>query len=535
MTSDIESKKLDYFSFSNNENANSEPPDCNELRMVAEAKEDYEEIVTGNEVTIELSTEAPIITHSPSSSNSSNRSNGGICSALLEVIEKLRQTEETDHRTIEKKRNTTSGSKTRKSKAIEGEASRETELKTIETTKSKRGRKRKVNELISEKELLELNAKVKEKPAANTIVNIINNNEAIKAKILNNNKKQQLNYLCINCKKQFLNKINLELHRNNECLETVDSNGLDYKSLDIIQNATEFEIIYACHTCDFKCLIKENLIDHLTKIHNEKVISSTGDMRSENFGITNDDGLKLEIKGEAIKPIDSKKTIKINNSIKRRFISSVTLTSTQTESNSSHSTDITMPATLSNNLNNSNNKFVSLLISLATNDGHEQYVCGLCPYVCYHLPSLKSHMWTHVTNREFDYSLNTSIINAALDYENKLNRQLLSYNGTINGSNTPFNDLANPYELINYPLSNKIPQQAQNSTASTANGIPNSSSCDKPMVSFRCSKCGYSTINLSLLRLHKRQHYIKIISPNTAKMQLNKINEKETQKVVINS
>ena len=52
----------------------------------------------------------------------------------------------------------------------------------------------------------------------------------------------------------------------------------------------------------------------------------------------------------------------------------------------------------------------NLLESLASNDGHEQYACCLCTYVCYHLPSLKSHMWTHVKHEKFDYSINTSIM-----------------------------------------------------------------------------------------------------------------------------
>ena len=55
-------------------------------------------------------------------------------------------------------------------------------------------------------------------------------------------------------------------------------------------------------------------------------------------------------------------------------------------------------------------EIVSLLESLATNDGFEQYVCCLCNYVCYHLPSLKSHMWTHVKHEKFDYTINTSIM-----------------------------------------------------------------------------------------------------------------------------
>jgi ribosomal protein L44E len=345
---------------------------------------------------------------------------------------------------------------------------------------------------------LELNSKTREKAAA-TAAATINNNENINKKFLNN-KKQQLNYLCIKCKKHFLNKINLETHTNNStCMET-EMTKLEDDNDDV-------EIIYACNTCDFKCLIKENLIDHIRKLHDEKLKTTTIDSKSG-------DNLKLEIKGEAIKP---------NNSIKRRLLSPTKSQQTQNPQSTT---------TIIQNSNVANNKFVSLLISLATNDGYEQYVCGLCPYVCYHLPSLKSHMWTHVTNRKFDYSLNTTIINAALDYENKLNRQLLSYNDANDASATPFNDLANPYELINYPLSNKISQHSTNN-----NEDANEGSSDKPMVSFRCSKCGYSTINLSLLRLHKRQHYIKIITPNaTSKIQnLSKINDKETQKLVINS
>ena len=55
-------------------------------------------------------------------------------------------------------------------------------------------------------------------------------------------------------------------------------------------------------------------------------------------------------------------------------------------------------------------ELIKLLESLAFNDGNEQYACCLCSYVCYHLPSLKSHMWSHVKNEKFDYSLNTSIM-----------------------------------------------------------------------------------------------------------------------------
>jgi hypothetical protein len=169
------------------------------------------------------------------------------------------------------------------------------------------------------------------------------------------------------------------------------------------------------------------------------------------------------------------------------------------------------------NSNTSKNDIVSLLNSLLNNDGFEQYVCGLCSYVCYHLPSLKSHMWTHVKNSKFDYSVNTSIINAALDYENKLNRKLRSIKNNnmfisefknFDTSNTDHNEnnliemksrdvyqvesqFVSALDLINYPL-----------TAQKLSNI----CINMSMVSFRCSRCGFESIDLSLLRLHKREH-----------------------------
>lgn len=167
----------------------------------------------------------------------------------------------------------------------------------------------------------------------------------------------------------------------------------------------------------------------------------------------------------------------------------------------------------------SEKKFVSLLMTLSTNDGQEQYVCGLCPYVCYHLPSLKSHMWTHVTNAKFDYSLNTTIINAAIDYENRLNRQLQqlkSSNNEPNGKLTANFDLNTFNQLITYPLEAKISASIYDSKA--------------PIVTFRCSKCGYSTIDLSILRLHKRQHYVRIISSSNLQSKFQLISTENGQK-----
>jgi len=161
-------------------------------------------------------------------------------------------------------------------------------------------------------------------------------------------------------------------------------------------------------------------------------------------------------------------------------------------------------------------KFISLLMSLSTNDGQEQYVCGLCPYVCYHLPSLKSHMWTHVTNAKFDYSLNTMIINAAIDYENRLNRQLQQLKSSEPSKMSTNFDLNSFNQLVTYPLEAKISASIYDSKA--------------PIVTFRCSKCGYATIDLSILRLHKRQHYVRIISSSNLQSKFQLISSENSQK-----
>ena len=192
-------------------------------------------------------------------------------------------------------------------------------------------------------------------------------------------------------------------------------------------------------------------------------------------------------------------------------------TSSPSSSSSSSSSSSLSPKSYENCLKSNdingvlNSDLFCLLSSLANNDGHdEQYVCGLCSYVCYHLPSLKSHMWSHVKSLQFDYSVNTSIINAALDYENKLNRKLnlirkatmenFDMSGEKDTSNSlnrniyMHRQLSNALELINYPQ-----EQIEKLTAYQANK-------SSPMVSFRCSRCNFESIDLSVLRLHKREH-----------------------------
>ena len=139
-----------------------------EISTIEEVKVNYEEIIATNEVTIEH-VDGLDQSLSPSKTLTSPLSvsaSGGICSVLLEVIEKLRD-EETDVTNSTKR-------KKKVGKKSETGAKIKSIKKEIDSQqKSKRGRKRKVNELISEKEDKEKSKVQQEK---SKIVNIKNNN-----------------------------------------------------------------------------------------------------------------------------------------------------------------------------------------------------------------------------------------------------------------------------------------------------------------------------------------------------------------------
>ena len=118
----------------------------------------------------------------------------------------------------------------------------------------------------------------------------------------------------------------------------------------------------------------------------------------------------------------------------------------------------------------------------------------------------------------FNFFFKKHLRNAALDYENKLNRNMSSINLSIKNDLQTFLEqqqsqetsdakntsgrmflekkLANILEMINYSETKKKLTHLLTSS-------------NKPMVLFRCSKCRFETIDLCLLRLHKQEHYTK--------------------------
>ena len=141
-------------------------------------------------------------------------------------------------------------------------------------------------------------------------------------------------------------------------------------------------------------------------------------------------------------------------------------------------------------------------------------------------------MWTHVTNDMFDYSVNTSIINAAMDYESKLARNIAIVVSSIRlNSNLDENEfmsmsrededsrlgnkrlncslfekqILSTLELIDYQDICKRLLTYSNCNIKKYDNV-DVDEINRPMVGFKCAKCHFETIDLCQLRLHKREH-----------------------------
>lgn len=122
----------------------------------------------------------------------------------------------------------------------------------------------------------------------------------------------------------------------------------------------------------------------------------------------------------------------------------------------------------------------------------EQYKCNLCGYVCHHLPSLKSHMWRHVSNQNYSYEFTNEVINAAIDYDSRLDPQD-NYQADI----VEFN------QTITKKLKEKMGLE---SLAEAAKLLQVPSAASVCWVTFRCCQCGFETINKAELSAHMKSH-----------------------------
>ncbi|KAK3086374.1 hypothetical protein FSP39_017504 [Pinctada imbricata] len=114
----------------------------------------------------------------------------------------------------------------------------------------------------------------------------------------------------------------------------------------------------------------------------------------------------------------------------------------------------------------------------------EQYKCNLCGYVCHHLPSLKSHMWRHASDASYSYQFTNEVINAAIDYDCRLDAQ-----------GCKESDIAEFSQTIRRKLKERLERQGEESDVKAV--------C---WVTFRCCQCGFETINKAQLSMHMKTH-----------------------------
>lgn len=116
----------------------------------------------------------------------------------------------------------------------------------------------------------------------------------------------------------------------------------------------------------------------------------------------------------------------------------------------------------------------------------EQYKCNICGYVCHHLPSLKSHMWRHASDQNYSYEFTNEVINAAIDYDSRLDT-----------FECQKDDIRAFFQTIRQKLKDRL--EGMNA----ANVDPQSAAC---WVTFRCCQCGFETINKAELNVHMKSH-----------------------------
>ena len=139
----------------------------------------------------------------------------------------------------------------------------------------------------------------------------------------------------------------------------------------------------------------------------------------------------------------------------------------------------------------------------------EQYKCNMCGYVCHHLPSLKSHMWRHAGDTNYSYESTNNIINAAIDFDTQrcVRRSPKEYRCNMCGytcyhlpslkshmwrhssdQNYHYKFMADDF-LHSVSVSERGPKDAE-----------------LPLVTFRCCQCGFESTDKGRLRDHMVVH-----------------------------
>ena len=140
----------------------------------------------------------------------------------------------------------------------------------------------------------------------------------------------------------------------------------------------------------------------------------------------------------------------------------------------------------------------------------EQYKCNLCGYVCHHLPSLKSHMWRHAGDTNYSYESTNNIINAAIDFDTRrcVKRPPKEYRCNMCGYTCYHlpslkshmwrhsSDQNYHYKFVADDFLDSI------AVSESERGAE----CLLPLVTFRCCQCGFESTDKVTLRDHMAVH-----------------------------
>lgn len=153
----------------------------------------------------------------------------------------------------------------------------------------------------------------------------------------------------------------------------------------------------------------------------------------------------------------------------------------------------------------------------------EQYRCSLCGYVCSHPPSLKSHMWKHAGDQNYNYEQVNKAINEAISQSGR--------STTMSLKSTTETAAERPYIVLSKEDKQSLEMTSAAGTAGTgaSEGSPIRSSPNRAVawrggsgqarpgmeycvLLFCCCICGFESTSKEQLMEHMKQHEGDLIS-----------------------
>ncbi|XP_043937616.1 zinc finger protein 507 [Protopterus annectens] len=155
----------------------------------------------------------------------------------------------------------------------------------------------------------------------------------------------------------------------------------------------------------------------------------------------------------------------------------------------------------------------------------EQYKCSLCGYVCSHPPSLKSHMWKHASDQNYNYEQMNKAINEAISQSTRFqgDPQIRTFVEAISETacTVGISDKTVPCAEVTNQTVNGIaePNRNLNSNTTRNSSVSLETNLGPPQVTgmeyvllFCCCICGFESTSKGHLIDHMKEHEGEIIN-----------------------